>query len=848
MKTGRYSLKELLTHNEIEQIIIPEIQRDYVWQQSNVKSLIESIIDRYKNKSSRKIEISVKENILIENSISEYLQKEYDKLKNNIKVGFIYAYHDNEYVGKFFLIDGQQRFTTLYLLLLAIYVRNFESAKFKEYYFKNEILKIDYKVRESSHEFMKELVRNELDNELPEKIQNSKRYYDHIYNEDVTVVNLIKNYSEICCLIDEDDSLKTDGNLDKFIEFVEDYVEVNYFDTNLSEQGEQLYLYMNSRGEFLSHHEIVKSEIVKKIGDGTEFIEKKKEIGDNWETWQNFFWNNRNENESADIGFDEFLKWVTIINICTIDAPQLQYEKGKNQTFREAKENYIQIHKSNEKRNIQREYLTKYQIQFLDGEFLRSSFEAVKMLSELKSDYIPLGSFWLYNINGAINYIILLPLIYFVKNSNWSDNNEKKRDIERMAMFLKNITYFESVSKNPDNAVIDAIELVKNLCDRGETDIIGWTSDNFLEGKYKSILTTPEREKLDLYKLSGNNRAQLEEVIWNITNNERISTFIKGNISIFIHTVNSKDANNLIFKSIDSTNIQLIKEYGEIFNDIIANYDLDKTNDKADIFRRALLTFGDYTVSTSGSYRFGNRIDGYTFGYYNNRDNKEWEEIMDKKKDVWANFFFSVRTKLSRDFTEIIDSYNENDWKEPFIKNGKILKYCNKKRILSRNVHSIFLIEEKDKGYKEIQCFLLNQYFKDYAMEIFMHNICVLNFKYSVEEQKLVFERNNYAINIIKDGDNWHYKLIYRDKLNLDGKFDLFLNKDWILTEEENDRIEKKDNVLYIYDYELSIIQNVENISKKVKLLYCEVEEIFKQQQLLDSDLQSDEQAFESSL
>lgn len=36
MKTGRYNIKQLLTNPEVEQIIIPEIQRDYVWKKQNV--------------------------------------------------------------------------------------------------------------------------------------------------------------------------------------------------------------------------------------------------------------------------------------------------------------------------------------------------------------------------------------------------------------------------------------------------------------------------------------------------------------------------------------------------------------------------------------------------------------------------------------------------------------------------------------------------------------------------------------------------------------------------------------------------------------------------------------------
>lgn len=31
MKTGRYNIAQLLTSPEVEQIVIPELQRDYVW-------------------------------------------------------------------------------------------------------------------------------------------------------------------------------------------------------------------------------------------------------------------------------------------------------------------------------------------------------------------------------------------------------------------------------------------------------------------------------------------------------------------------------------------------------------------------------------------------------------------------------------------------------------------------------------------------------------------------------------------------------------------------------------------------------------------------------------------------
>jgi len=240
MKTGRYSLKDLFTHNEIEQIIIPEIQRDYVWQTENVEQLLNAIYKNFSEKRNEKLVLHIKEQPVTEKSINEYLQKEYEKLKYNFKIGFIYAYHDNEYAGKFFLIDGQQRITTLYLLLFALYRKTDKGTVFNEFYFKNNTLKLDYKVREASHDFLQEFISYDGD------ILNSPKYYKKEYEKDVSIINLINNYNTICEFIEKKNAKE------EFIDYVENFIEFNYFDTNISEQGEQLYLYMNSRGEHLS--------------------------------------------------------------------------------------------------------------------------------------------------------------------------------------------------------------------------------------------------------------------------------------------------------------------------------------------------------------------------------------------------------------------------------------------------------------------------------------------------------------------------------------------------------------------------------------------------------------------
>ena len=147
MKTGRYSILDILDFQNLEQFVIPEIQRDYVWSKSDVIDILNSIKDGFENKDI------------------PYL-------------GFIYAYNDKDYVYKYFLIDGQQRITTIFLLLIAIYYKL--EKDFPEHLIKNEKLKLDYKVRQATHDFLQNFVNFLNSNkglELNSKIISEQIWY-----------------------------------------------------------------------------------------------------------------------------------------------------------------------------------------------------------------------------------------------------------------------------------------------------------------------------------------------------------------------------------------------------------------------------------------------------------------------------------------------------------------------------------------------------------------------------------------------------------------------------------------------------------------------------------------------
>ncbi len=711
MKTGRYSLKELLTHNEIDQVIIPEIQRDYVWQQVNVERLLSAIREHFSKKERLEFGAYVNQELILEPNLVSYLKKEYERLVYHVKIGFIYAYHDLEYAGKFFLIDGQQRLTSLYLLLLALYKKTGRGEEFRSVYFKNNQLRIDYKVREASHDFMVAFVQNELVADSRDIKQNNAYYKN--YDEDTTICNLIANYKHIQHRIAE----MPDNELQPFTYFIEEFVEVNYFDTSLSEQGEQLYLYMNSRGEDLSFQERIKSEIVLKESE----TDKKKAAGHEWENWQNFFWQHRFywtekirlQRENADVGFQEFLKWATILQIFNGDHK-------RPEEF---------IHRIQGRVIFQTELLEKYQLNSPAFSFvyLQKLANTLSYLydKEVYGAFKPfLRKSYLANHLQTIDYVIICPLLYFIAHSNWEDVALKQRDVIRMGMFLKNITYFAStVGRAPDTATIDLLKMVKILCDLNLTDITGFL-DPLFDRKFRNILTPGEMAKLRLLSRQGreDSRAELEEFIWKITNDAKISGFLEGNITILFDCV------ALDLEVISHDQIIELGGYYSLLQRLIADHF------RSDILRRAMLTFDDYALQESGGTYRQEYIHKFSFV----SDNGEWRRLfahLDQKlvliefiKDLYVSLTDYRFQTIQAYFHELINAFTDtNDWRYAFIRLPQIMAYCQQKKILFQNHQKIILLSKTimSADYCEIQLMVFIANFGERAK--YHHRACYIN-------------------------------------------------------------------------------------------------------------------------
>ncbi|NDW11924.1 DUF262 domain-containing protein [Bacteroides sp. 214] len=801
MNTGRYSLIQLLNNNEIEQIIIPEIQRDYVWGEENVIALLESIWSNFKNKNKMQLSIKDGEKQVDENMLL-FLSKEYSKIRHATQIGFIYAYHDVEYAGKFFLIDGQQRITSLYLLLLALYKKTEKETDFASLYFQNRQLKLDYKVREVSHDFMQSFVEHILTNESVD-FENTSNYYQNIYKTDITTVTLSKNFDTIFSFSAFKGVEKNE--LVDFIDYIENYIEFNYFDTNLSEQGEQLYLYMNSRGESLSTQEIIKTTIIKRAAN-------KKEAGRKWEEWQNFFWKyrkggdekgNKVENPNADKGFEEFLKWATIIHICSNDEKNIKLKpvetkNNKTQTTLEVKEDYIRFEPENK-------WLKQYQKEneSFDINFLDNLFCALQYLQNNKSERLTGNNLlespyfrdnWLSKTMPWIDYSTVLSVIFFLSKSY---KIALVNDVDSLGMYFKNIRYRQTNVDNPTTTVIRCLESTKYLLAQNCFDI---TFLKNVEKGSRRIVNDSDEIILSCYKQS--NRKEWEDAIWSITNQDDFASFLDGNYSFFFEC--SKNGQG-------EYSVDEFVKYKELFFAKIYN----RKNE--DELRRELLTIGDYMQNDGGGSW---NLNGYMERRNaNTNEKKNWENILLNKAEL-------VKEYLTPQVINKVEPYSDT-WREPFIVEKSVFDYMGQKKFLRTDEGRIVLLHGHQAGVYNSRAIQI-QLFHVKLPKSWVHtyDICVQEFDFV--NSKIEFKESNNDIFLFIDvqyewknnGGEWYLYIGYR-KGEEKVKFDYVLNlldsatENWILIDDQNKK--KMKQPFFIDKSELSIMQNVNEAFNKFR-------------------------------
>lgn len=254
-------LSELLEKN----IVVPEIQREYVW--GSRKEIFVQFIDTLK-----------------------------DAEAGNIKLGFLYSYSRN---GEEYIIDGQQRFTTLVLLLYYLSLKNPKNTEDFRRRLKTDSanMAFTYRVRTNTEQFMKDLFASGVCSR--EEILDSPWYHQY-YDNDLTIRSMI-NFL---------DCLKSTGleyDYDNLLN-----VSFWYYPVDKTSMGEELYITMNSRGKALDSAEHLKPLLMKNEPD------KDRDWGRIWDNWEEFFFGilGKREISCINVAMNNFIRLVWELETC----------------------------------------------------------------------------------------------------------------------------------------------------------------------------------------------------------------------------------------------------------------------------------------------------------------------------------------------------------------------------------------------------------------------------------------------------------------------------------------------------------------------------------------------------
>lgn len=667
-----YTLAELFSGER--RIIIPDLQRDYCWgDENNTKSTGEKgeLVSGFVN-----------------NLLAQFNDYKTINDKECLNLGLFYGYEVP--ANHIQLCDGQQRLTTLYLLLGMINKNTIEhkedtplpEGKFRRYLISDFEYKHDdkepylnYAIRETSLYFLSDLVCKFFIGNI-DKVENIKSadwYFDY-YNLDPSIQNMLKALAKIEKIFGED----SDSSLD-FLEFGDwliNKVTFLYFDMENRKNGEETFVVINTTGESLSSTQNLKPLVLQEKNanfDNTGFIYGEKGIDKCWEEIETWFWQKRmGDNDTAEAGFAEFLRWISIIEQVDKSAPE------EEQT--DSIKKFIQLvlqgkHCDFPYKEIPFEKIYKY-------------WEALVWLED-KSNLSFAENYLSPSVNKDVNNrnaigqadcFVLLPVLKYIYENFASiklDTN-KQRNAKRLYEFFNNLIRIDNVKKSINSLVGDTIEII-NLILGKNGDLVDLIDPSVnVSNISKQILTDEEKKKLEILKNSID-REPVEVAFWKAQE----------------HKIWSGEILPMIEWATDNMNFDLDKfnKYAEKFAEVFAG----ECDANIDNTRRALLT--------RGLKEFPRVFRGYTnkcFGW----EWSDWQVLIKDNKDKFKCFFDDLLNGVT--LQKMIDDYaNITDKFYRFVKHPELLTYCEQKNIQEWNSSYCLVKKKNATTYLELETICL---------------------------------------------------------------------------------------------------------------------------------------------
>lgn len=547
-------------------IVIPDLQRDYCWATTIIangdgKSLVEAYVD----------------DLILES------QKEQD---TKLKMGLLYGY---EYpADNVQLCDGQQRLTTLFLISgVCLNKLGAEDDVLREeascIISHGNSSRLQYAVRDSSLSFINNLVQNRAF--YPEITEEP--WFSNEYSRDPSVCNMILAIKQI------DSKVLNAGIAKNLLSFILHNISFLYFDMQSRTNSEDQYVILNTTGYSLTPTEHVKPKLLGKLSE--ENLEKYSE---QWESWEQFIWNNRpkeDDNFTVDEWFDRFL---TIFYLAeNIDKDNSFSDKEIEYTP------YQRVLQGSRKYNFSAES-EQDAINNLDT--IHDYFEAAELISnlnlpvilELGSDNIPSKSIWEYISN----------------NASWNNLSSLQQVVSIFIQITKNVQEPSDIVSAWSNRVLEFawVQSRYNSENQNVCRFLSFVAKLNLHGE--SIYSVAAKERL----FSNELQSKKFPLVADIENVSPISDMEKA-LQLLAHLQTSRGG---ISYALDMFINPQPQDIALLANNIAKTTDCPNT-----LLRRALMTYGAYWYEI-GWCSWGKRYDfAPSANYFYNQTHHKQDDI-----------------------------------------------------------------------------------------------------------------------------------------------------------------------------------------------------------------------------
>ena len=747
IKSVQVSLIQLLTDKEIQNIVVPIIQRDYAQGRLEEKEIRTHFLQQLKS----------------------YIE---DPNQDSHDLDFVYGNINTD--KEFIPLDGQQRLTTLFLLhyYLSIHDECFDAFQFV---FRTQAgdSRFQYQTRLSSTDFCNELVNNKIeiinDSKISKNIQEKYPWFSDSWKYDPTIVSMLNMLDAIHTYFSG-----TKGLYQRLADVHSPAItfQVLY----MSENGltDDLYIKMNSRGLELTPFENLKAHIIKRLKNfdlkyklvrsetkGEEEVSMKDYFAFKIDiNWAKLFWKYRKSiNRKTDDGqeysiYDYDTGFLNFINTLVLNYKALL---PKSTLSNDDLTKYNELYWS---------YYSNVEDQFYE--------ELIDILDIFEQDALTDSNTAGIRdrLEGRSKFKICTTFHNFI-NKNYGDAAYDEH--------IRLYAYYGYLLKHAENIEIDDfyqwMRIVMNL-----TSNHTWQSVEDFCRSMKTIKDLNDKNKegilnllakTDPETLVGFNPVQVkeecikaclllrsEENDWKtvIEDAEKIE-YLKGQIISILNfsgIENYYDENgrrcDWNFEEND-TYINSIRKYSDLYPFVFDENGLRPEIDgKKQLFRRALLAQGDYLIGIS-SNRWSLLINAH-------RDYSWHRYLQDNHEDRRSYFQqlldgFQKGTSFESYLDDVIKKYTTTDsydWRNPLIKEERIWEDFGNDYLLrfENNDNDIYILSTKTMGGWHTE--LRSRYLFYKLLEP-----CQVEYEYSQSwEYPYLYKKNDdLLISILYDENQW---------------------------------------------------------------------------------------------